>query len=255
LAHRKVQHGVAREVTDHRDQHYTPPHPGGMKFPRAVDLRPAEWPVWEQGGLNSCTAQAICAAYQLMLIRERVPKAYDPSRLFLYYNERAIEGKVDDNAPVYMRDGMKTVRRTGVCAEAQWPYVEKRYAERPPEPCFTAAQEHRAVSYLKVKQDLKHIKHCLAEGYPVTIALVLYYSDDRQALPLDGNLLVPDPAKETPCGGHAMLLVGYDDARERFLVRNSHGGTWGQKGYGTLPYAYALNPDWADSLWTIRRAS
>jgi len=57
---------------------------------------------------------------------------------------------------------------------------------------------------------------------------------------------------ESVLGGHAVLAVGYSDAPQRFLVRNSWGPAWGIHGYFTLPYAYATNPNLADDFWTIR---
>jgi hypothetical protein len=64
---------------------------------------------------------------------------------------------------------------------------------------------------------------------------------------------VPMPAHgESQVGGHAVLAVGYDEDARRFLVRNSWGTGWGQAGYFTMPYAYLLNSDLADDLWTIR---
>lgn len=255
MASRIVRHGVAREKADHRDRPHLPAPLDLASLPRTVDLRPADWTVWTQGGLNSCTAQAICAAEELVRRKEGLKRAFEPSRLFLYYNERAIEGKVDDNAPVYMRDGFKTLARTGVCPESDWPYDETRFAEKPPKECYGAARPHRALRYLKVKQDLAHMRACLNEGYAFTIALVLYAGDGLPSMPMSGHLTTPDPARESAAGGHALLVVGYDEAKERFLIRNSIGADWGEGGYGTLPYSYAANPDYADSLWTLRIAT
>jgi C1A family cysteine protease len=56
---------------------------------------------------------------------------------------------------------------------------------------------------------------------------------------------------EAVLGGHAVLCVGYDDATQRFIVRNSWGSNWGQAGYFTIPYAYLLNENLADDFWTI----
>jgi C1A family cysteine protease len=53
-------------------------------------------------------------------------------------------------------------------------------------------------------------------------------------------------------GGHAVLAVGYSDASQRFLLRNSWGADWGINGYFTMPYAYLTDTNLADDFWTIR---
>jgi C1A family cysteine protease len=64
-------------------------------------------------------------------------------------------------------------------------------------------------------------------------------------------LSLPGP-KEKLLGGHAVLAVGYDNAKQVFIVRNSWGTSWGQKGYFTMPYAYLTDSSLADDIWTIR---
>lgn len=164
-------------------------------------------------------------------MKEQVHTPFEPSRLFIYWNERALEDKIDRNAPVYMRDAIRSVADFGVCPEEMWPYEESRFAEKPSAACYDFARGHESTKYFSVPQDLGAMRACLAEGYPL-----------------------PDPSKETVTGGHALLLVGYDDSKERFIIRNSEGSRFGPNGsgYGTLPYAYAANPDLADSLYTIR---
>jgi len=49
-----------------------------------------------------------------------------------------------------------------------------------------------------------------------------------------------------------VLAVGYDDASQRFLVRNSWGSGWGQAGYFTLPYAYLTTRGLASDFWTLQ---
>ena len=62
---------------------------------------------------------------------------------------------------------------------------------------------------------------------------------------------MPKP-NEAAVGGHAVLAVGYNDTQQRFVVRNSWGTGWGQKGYFTMPYAYLTDPNLSDDFWTIR---
>ena len=65
-----------------------------------------------------------------------------------------------------------------------------------------------------------------------------------------GVLEMPGP-KEKQVGGHAVVAVGYDNPSQRFIVRNSWGRSWGQKGYFTMPYGYVTNFQLAQDFWAI----
>jgi C1A family cysteine protease len=142
---RRVQrYGWIPDLPDHRDLRYAAPRaPAGL--PRKVDLSMAMPPVYDQGELGSCTANAIGAAVQFARQRVRQRPDFVPSRLFVYYNERTIEGSVGQDAGAALRDGMKAIAKLGVTSEDQpskawnWPYVAGRFAERPPKQAFAFA--------------------------------------------------------------------------------------------------------------------
>jgi len=62
---------------------------------------------------------------------------------------------------------------------------------------------------------------------------------------------MPGPSEKS-VGGHAICCVGYDDATQHFIIRNSWGNQWGLQGYFMMPYAYPTNSNLADDFWTIR---
>jgi C1A family cysteine protease len=62
---------------------------------------------------------------------------------------------------------------------------------------------------------------------------------------------MPAPS-ERAIGGHAVMAVGYEDANQWFLVRNSWGSGWGMAGYFTMPYAYLIQSGLSSDFWTIR---
>src|SRR5581483_9228194 len=90
-------------------------------LPKKVDLRPKMPPVYDQGHLGSCTANAIAAAFEFDQTQEKQPD-FMPSRLFIYYNERASEGTTGTDSGAMLRDGIKSVAKIGVCDEQIWPY-------------------------------------------------------------------------------------------------------------------------------------
>jgi len=95
------------------------------------------------------------------------------------------------------------------------------------------------------------MKGCLASGYPFVFGFSVYESFESPQVAKTG--IAPMPASsEKQIGGHAVIAVGYNDAQQRFIVRNSWGSGWGMRGYFTLPYAYLADGDLAADFWTIR---
>ncbi len=97
------------------------------------------------------------------------------------------------------------------------------------------------------------MKGCLASGYPFVFGFSVYESFESDDVTKTGIVPMPGPAsKDGFLGGHAVLAVGYDDSQSRFIVRNSWGDKWGNKGYFTMPYAYLLDENLSDDFWTVR---
>jgi C1A family cysteine protease len=218
-------------------------------MPRSVDLRPGMSPVEDQGQLGSCTANALAGALEFLEIKNGQPPV-DLSRLFIYYNERAIEHTVRSDAGAMIRDGIKSLVKQGVCPEKQWPYVISAFARKPPAACYTQAKRHTINSYHRIAR-VSEMRACLAEGYPFVFGFSVYEAFESAVVAKSGVLNLPRRG-ERQLGGHAVCAVGYDDKSKRLLVRNSWGPTWGKRGYFTMPYDYAANPDLADDFWTVR---
>jgi len=247
--------GWIRDLPDHRDLFYAAPAHVVAAPPARADLTAQCPPVYDQGHLGSCTANAIAAALEFDRLKQSLPD-FLPSRLFLYYNERALEGTVASDAGAQIRDGIKTVAKDGDCPEPEWPYVIEKFRTRPPARCYAHAASHRAVAYRRVVQDLSQLRGCLASGYPFVFGFAVYAGFMTPAVARTGVVPLPGPGESGPDGGppagHAVVAVGFDDARQVFLVRNSWGPRWGRKGYCTMPYAYLTHPGLAADFWTIR---
>lgn len=245
-------YGWIPDVPDSRDHRYSLPHPLGLSLPQRVDLRAGCPPVYDQEALQSCTANAIAAAVEFDLIRQHTRRIFIPSRLFLYFNERLMEGTVNYDSGAQIRDGIKSVASQGDCPENLWPYDVSRVLDPPPKACYKSANKYKALEYQRLSNDLSELKGCLASGYPFVFGFHVYPSFESAAATGE----VPMPASgETTLGGHAVLAVGYDDSAQRFLVRNSSGPHWGIGGYFTIPYDYLASPDLTIDLWTIRLVS
>jgi C1A family cysteine protease len=243
-------YGWVPDLPDHRDQLYSAPLVKLATFPSKEDLRPKCPPVYDQGQLGSCTANAIAAAVQFDLMKENKP-VFQPSRLFIYYNERVIEGTVNSDSGAQIRDGIKSIVHQGDAPEKDWPYDIAKFMDKPPAKAYTDAKKHEAVSYQRVAQTLAQMKGCLASGYPFVFGFTVYESFESQHVASTGVVPMPSPSEKT-VGGHAVMAVGYDDSQQRFIVRNSWGTGWGMAGYFTIPYAYLTQSDLSDDFWTIR---
>jgi len=241
--------GWKRDLPDQRDFKFkvTAPH----DLPTSIDLRNVCPDVYDQGELGSCTANALGGAFQMEQIKQK-RSDFIPSRLFVYYNEREMEGTINEDAGAQIRNGIKTMVDKGVCPESMWPYNIGKFKKRPDEGCYTVAMENQVTEYLRLSpHTLYEVKHCLSDGYPVAFGFMIYESFMSDLVAKTGVAKMPTP-NEQPMGGHAVLAVGYDDNKNALLVRNSWGKSWGIDGYFWMPYEYVTTPNMSADYWTIR---
>lgn len=220
-------------------------------LPSAVDLRPWMTPVEDQGALGSCTSNAIVGALEY-LVRRETGQATDLSRLFVYYNQRLWDDCVRDDAGAAIAVGIRVLARLGVPTERSWPYDRNLFAVQPPEEVYREASQLRVMDWWSVGLDPRNVRGCLAAGFPVVFGTRC--TESFMHAPASGMIPMPGAGESANWrhGRHALLLVGYDDARQVFVVRNSWGNDWGDRGYGYMPYAWVLNPEWTHSCWAIR---
>jgi C1A family cysteine protease len=219
-------------------------------LPARVDLRSLMPPVYDQGNLGSCTANAIAGAIEYDQMKQK-KLSFAPSRLFIYYNERAIEGDVSKDAGAQIRDGIKSVASKGAPPETDWPYVESEFAVTPPAKAYGDAAKDLVGYYYTVPQTIDQMKASLAAGYPFVFGFTVYESFESNAVASSGIMPMPAENEET-LGGHAVMAVGYDDASSMIIVRNSWGTSWGQAGYFEMPYAYITDANLASDFWVVR---
>jgi C1A family cysteine protease len=248
---RNPKYGWEPQLPDHRDHRLAIDR--NVTLYKKYDLRVmCPRTLFDQGQLGSCTANAICSAIEFDLLKQKLTYLV-PSRLFVYYNERAMEGTIASDAGANIRDGIKTINSLGVCSEASWPYSDAnpgRFTQKPSAKCFTAALKNKSVSYQAVAQNLQAMKACIASKTPFVFGFTVYDSFESDAVAQTGIVPMPGP-NENVLGGHAVLCVGYDDTTQTFIVRNSWGPGWGMGGYFTIPYAYLTNSNLASDFWAI----
>ncbi len=239
--------GWIPDIPDQRDYLYGAIKPR-IKLPKETNIVKYCSLIENQGRLGSCTACAL--AGNLEFLDNRVDNAYsDVSRLFIYFNERAMRGEEEFDSGASLRDGIKTLRKQGVCREKIWPYVINRFDIKPPLKCYAEAKGRLISSYHRI-DNLTEMLTCLAEGYPFVFGFTVYESFQEKSVSKTGVVNLPAKDERT-IGGHAVLAVGYNQRAGRFIVRNSWGPKWGKKGYFTMPFAYLETL--AADFWTIRK--
>jgi C1A family cysteine protease len=248
---KKIKYGWIPDVPDKRDLYYRASFRIPADLPKAVDLRQLCSKVEDQGQVGSCTANALAGTLEFLELKDKTNFA-DFSRLFIYYNERLLEGKdwvkVDGGAA--LRDGIKSLVKWGVCSEKLWPYVESKFAVKPPKECYDEAENYKITSYSRL-QTLNEMRACLATGFPFVFGMAVFESFEYDNVTKTGIMTVPDD-KEKMLGGHAVMGVGYNDNDKNVIVRNSWSEKWGDKGYFYMPYDYISNDDLCTDFWTIR---
>lgn len=216
----------------------------------------------DQGSLGSCTANAIAYAYAFDEFKQSNKEIFMPSRLFIYYNERMLEGNVNSDSGAEIRDGMKCINKYGVCDEHHWIYDPSKFTEKPPQNIYDEAKLSKSVKYASIDLDndknkddrIAHLKRAIQSGYPFVFGFMVYKSFESEEVAKTGMVPMPKP-HEKVIGGHAVCAVGFDDTKQCFIVKNSWGPNWGINGYFYMPYDYISDSDMADEFWVVNVVS
>jgi C1A family cysteine protease len=214
----------------------------------SIDLRHYCSPVENQGNLGSCTGHAVSSAMEVILKREN--RLTEISRLFIYYQARLLEGTVRYDAGAYLRDCIKACNKIGAPAESLWKYDQRLYRNNPTAKAYTDASKRRVIKYERCA-DFTAVKNAIAGGNPVVAGFMVYSSFMTKSVSKTGMMPYPNIRSERSLGGHAVCLVGFDDATGRFIAKNSWGTGWGDKGYFYLTYDVIKNPQMSGDFWVI----
>jgi C1A family cysteine protease len=233
------------DTVDNRDYKY---QLTSKQTPNMVDLRIYCSPIENQGNLGSCTGQSIAGAIELL--NKRNGKPTDVSRLFIYYYERLLLGTVNYDSGAYIRDGIKATNKYGASLESYWPYDITKYKKEPITEAKTDALKRKVTRYERVA-DFNGCIDALSNGYPVVIGFYVYNSFMSMNVAKTGIMPYPNTKREKRLGGHAVLLVGYDKTKKVFIVRNSWGTSWGDKGYFYMPFDI-IKPGMSEDYWVIK---
>lgn len=252
--------GWRKQLPDHRDLMYKVPAHIAASLPSKVDLdTPSPGMIFDpaggtdQGALGACGPNTTAENISFDELRDNPAGAVLASRLFIYYNTRYLMGTLTSDSGVDNRTMLKALNQFGWCDEALWPYNISQFTVKPPQPCFTqAATRIATLKYEAVTQDLGTMKGCLAADKPFIFGFTVYSSMLTPQVQATGMVPMPTMLDQVQ-GGHDVLICGYDDATQMFKFKNHWTSSWGQSGYGFIPYEYAINPNLSGDFWTVDR--
>jgi C1A family cysteine protease len=249
------------------------------RLPPKVDLTQWAGPVLFQGGFNTCNVHVVS---NLVTYFEKKAHGNDiaPSRLFLYKVAKNFL-QTTGNAGVYIRQVMGVLKLIGVPPERYWPYPDPGTYEKPnstdplldAEPtafCYAIANDYRAISYYRLDQVgqkpeelLRIAKAHLAAQVPFAFGFPLYQLVAQAKT--TGMIAYPSPPQPN-LSNHAVVAFGYDDdivvgagvdgaatTRGAIRIKNTWSETWGDKGFGWIPYEFILQGHTRD-FWTLLRS-
>lgn len=232
-----------KQSKSHSAKKYSLYHIARAYRPSEVDLRPTCPPVYDQGQLGSCVGNGVAGIIQF------IQPDFSPSRLFIYYNARNMEGTIDQDVGCEVHDAIQTVVNQGICSELEWVYDINKFAEKPNENCYLDAKKDIITDYFNL-ENIDDIKNCLASGFPVVFGATLYESFESEEVAKTGIVPMPE-SWEKVVGGHCQIICGFNDETQHFIVRNSWGSYWAILGYSLMPYNYI--EQYGSDFWTIRK--
>lgn len=209
----------------------------------------------DQGELGSCTANAWAGLLEYNRCKNGLggSQYIDFSRLFIYYNERVLEGNVNEDSGATLRSGARTLAKHGACGESIWPYRIGTFTTKPSDAAYTNALPYHIHNYYALNS-LADMKTCIANGQCFVFGFMVYESFMSTEMAKSGVMQMPKD-NEPFLGGHAVMAMGYNDYQKRFLIKNSWGKQWGLKGkyggYFTMPYDYITNWSLVSDFWTL----
>ena len=195
-------------------------------------------PIRNQSWAGSCASHAAIACYEIQLPKRQF---IEGSELYHYYYARKEVNKTFPGiGGMSMRDACKTLCDYGLALEVAWPYILNNVNK---EPSWTARMTSKLYKPSRYERlySLNDIKFSIENNIPVMVGM--YASQTFKNFNTVKNIY--DPQTKTGVG-HAVDVIGFDDDKKLFKIRNSWGKVWSKEGYFWMTYeSFSLHSfDW-----------
>jgi C1A family cysteine protease len=221
-----------------------------------IDLRQNFNSIKNQGQQGSCLAHAVTSIFEYAMKLNQL-KEFDLSEAFLYYNAREMDAtgdvSIDTDTGSRFKPAMDSLARYGIALEKFCPYNENVYNQKPGDEAYRDAASRRLISAKNVNRKVFDIKSALVDGYPVAASFTLcpsFKDTSNGYIPMPGEQEIAEMFAGDASGDkhfrHTMVITGFSDELQMFVVRNSWGEDWGDGGYCYIPYSYLENEKLCD---------
>lgn len=217
-------------------------------------------PPYDQLPLGACVSNGVAAAVDYCRVKQGLAPLRPPARLFIYWHGRELEGTLNEDSGLYVRDGFKVIAKNGAPPETDYPYDIGRFTDRPTAQAEADAAKDIALKYLAVSKG--QVYDTVASGYPVVIGFDVPPAFEAAEIARTGIMPLAGWLKGSPIGGHCVVVVStpkiVTDAAggtyEAVKVRNSWGTGWGEYGYFWMPTQFLLGSRTSD-FWMVAEMS
>ena len=207
-------------------------------------------PIFDQGRLSSCVANATCGALEILLGLSDSAEPPRLSRLFIYWNARVYTKETNLDEGTYIRDAFDSLRTLGVCLESTWKYNSGMVFAQPNLNSYREGDDNTITAFYRIgssgSQRVDDIESAIRSDHPVVFGTNV----SKEFQGYSGGNKVWDPPSSS-IGGHAMVITGVrinSSGEREFLVRNSWGTNWGDNGRCWFSEKY-IKWDETNDIW------
>jgi C1A family cysteine protease len=181
------------------------------------------------------------------------------SRLFLYYEERALEGTINQDAGANIGDGMRMVAAKGIPHETDYPYDISKFTQDPGPEVDRLAYDSKGatgINYHPISSTGSALITDVEKALTAKMAVVFGGLVSERFCSTQPSGIIMPSSNDVVAGGHCRVVVGHDRAARKFKVKNSWSDSWldptAGPGCSWDSYDWFTDPEWgASDCWCI----